>query len=491
MLAALCPLPKQQQQQQQQDLDTISGPGLTAQHVAFLRAAIYAEQYDFAARWLKKFGWPLPDALTFASTPRQRKQPQRNFQQYHQHQQTSAEPSTRSFSSLSPPPPSLVVASGGVALVLRYYYLSGVVQVGCKNWCLAIRNFWTTLSVPTEDDVVSTFHVAAYKKMILAQCLLSAQQSPCFSENEMTMVRSSSSTSSSSTITLPASCSSSEPLSTPKAAPPGLARLLKSATTMDTMKSQRQGQQQRHEEPEDHQDGVTHMVEGEFAEQGQQPLLQQHVPEFSHQQHSTTPHHGLGTTQSPTRADHASGVRVYMDLVRTFLKGDQTCFSKLAESNAELIGSDGNTEIVHQTLSAIMKRKVFELSRIYKVCTLGHLATELELSDLKQLQTLLVQLSEEHGWGIEITAGNDTTGNDALVRLPKLTPLHCMTSSRQKMDDLLDISELMQLTEMVQKLDVAVSISPKYQSYLRKENSGSNSASENKGPRGVEDHPFE
>ena len=55
-------------------------------------------------------------------------------------------------------------------LVLRYFYLRGMVHIGCDDFQLAIRCFWTVLSVPS--DAVSAIAVDAWKKMVLAKCLL-------------------------------------------------------------------------------------------------------------------------------------------------------------------------------------------------------------------------------------------------------------------------------------------------------------------------------
>mmetsp|Transcript_432 Transcript_432/g.667 ORF Transcript_432/g.667 Transcript_432/m.667 type:complete len:335 (+) Transcript_432:506-1510(+) len=54
--------------------------------------------------------------------------------------------------------------------VLRYYLLRGMVHVGCDDFQMAIRCFWTVLSVPS--DAVSAYVVDAWKKMVLAKCLL-------------------------------------------------------------------------------------------------------------------------------------------------------------------------------------------------------------------------------------------------------------------------------------------------------------------------------
>ena len=93
---------------------------ITAAHVEFLSCALLAGQYRFARRMVND-AWPTPHR---ASTVEQ---------------------------------------------VLRYYYLRGMVHIGCDEFKMAIRCFWTVLSVPME--VVSAIAVEAWKKMVLCHCL--------------------------------------------------------------------------------------------------------------------------------------------------------------------------------------------------------------------------------------------------------------------------------------------------------------------------------
>lgn len=57
-----------------------------------------------------------------------------------------------------------------VELVLRYFYMRGMVHVGCDHFQLAIRSFWTAVSIPS--DTASVIAVDAWKKMVLAKCLV-------------------------------------------------------------------------------------------------------------------------------------------------------------------------------------------------------------------------------------------------------------------------------------------------------------------------------
>jgi hypothetical protein len=94
---------------------------ISALTVEFIQCALLAEQYRYVARIISD-DWPLPG------------------------KGTSAE------------------------LVLRYCYLRGLLHIGCDDLKLAVRCFWTVLSVPC--DCVSVIAVDAWKKMIVAKSML-------------------------------------------------------------------------------------------------------------------------------------------------------------------------------------------------------------------------------------------------------------------------------------------------------------------------------
>ena len=94
---------------------------IMAAHVEFLQCALLAGQYRFACRMVRD-DWPRPQRVT------------------------------------------------SVEQVLRYYYLRGMIHIGCDEFKVAIRCFWTVLSVPMER--VSVIAVEAWKKLVLCQCLV-------------------------------------------------------------------------------------------------------------------------------------------------------------------------------------------------------------------------------------------------------------------------------------------------------------------------------
>ncbi|KAG7338958.1 hypothetical protein IV203_016234 [Nitzschia inconspicua] len=96
-------------------------PPLQQAGVEFLQCAILSEQYRYAARSVEGT-WPRPTSGVTIKT------------------------------------------------VLRYYYLRGIVHLGCGDYTMAHRCWWTCLSVPA--DACSAIMVAAWKKLSLVQPLL-------------------------------------------------------------------------------------------------------------------------------------------------------------------------------------------------------------------------------------------------------------------------------------------------------------------------------
>ena len=102
-------------------LQSVRTRTLGAAHVEFLQCAILAGQYRFARRVVGD-EWPRPDRATTADQ------------------------------------------------VLRYFYLRGVLHIGCDEFRLAIRCLWTVLSVPA--GAVSPVAVDAWKKLVLVKSLV-------------------------------------------------------------------------------------------------------------------------------------------------------------------------------------------------------------------------------------------------------------------------------------------------------------------------------
>lgn len=101
-------------------------PPLQQASVEFLQCALSAEQYRYAASLIKGT-WPSPTSTVNVKT------------------------------------------------VLRYYYLRGMIHLGCQDYVNAHRCWWACLSVPSashNNDTCSAIAIAAWKKLALVQPLL-------------------------------------------------------------------------------------------------------------------------------------------------------------------------------------------------------------------------------------------------------------------------------------------------------------------------------
>mmetsp|Transcript_28536 Transcript_28536/g.69164 ORF Transcript_28536/g.69164 Transcript_28536/m.69164 type:complete len:487 (+) Transcript_28536:362-1822(+) len=97
---------------------------LQSASVEFLQCSLLAEQYRYAARLLQG-AWPRP------------------------------------------------MEGSSVKQVLRYYYLRGMIHLGCNDLVQSHRCFWTCLSIPSDSLSKITFE--AWKKMVLVQCIMAKQ----------------------------------------------------------------------------------------------------------------------------------------------------------------------------------------------------------------------------------------------------------------------------------------------------------------------------
>ena len=360
---------------------------LTPLHVEFLQACIYAEQYRYAERWVTDT-WPRP-------------------------------------------------CGGGVSVeqVLRYYYLRGTVHLACEHFELAIRCFWTCLSIPA--DVPSKIVIAAWKKLVLIQCLVA--------EDVFAVVEQDSSDKDKINNPL---------LSLPKVLPACMNRLINQATSVERRAEEKSAASLPAGAPPEEMvppaGGVVHMVEASLAgDQG---------GEFA-----------VDIGSSPSGP--AEEMRIYIQLANAYNNVDRVAFEKLQRDHETTLAEDQNTGLVFQCSARLIRRHVFLLSSIYSVISLTQLAELLQLDEI-HLQRLLLKISMDKVWPIEMRVDGATT----FVVFPPRTE-----------NVAFDTNQLVQLSYLIRNLDTSVASSSKYTSMLRKDGNRKNRESSPAGPRGVED----
>ena len=254
--------------------------------------------------------------------------------------------------------------SSSVKQVLRYYYLRGMVHLGCNDFTMAHRCFWTCLSIPAEN--VSKIMLEAWKKLLLVQCLLYH----------------------------PKTDSVRAAFQSPKSMPTCMTRLLSSYKETSKLQSPTP-QQQQQQQPEQ-----TQQQELEAEE-----LLQQTNPERFMQRRQQKL-----ATETVVR---------YMEFAESFYKSEKETFQNLMESHQAAILEDGNLGLLQQCLSQLVRNQVIQLSRMYSVVPISKVASLLKITDESLVPTVLLESKvpcQIQGDGMVVFQDDDSTdSSQALV----------------------------------------------------------------------------
>jgi hypothetical protein len=381
-----------------------------------------------------------------------------------------------------------------VEILLRYYYLRGIVYMGCKPeyYPLAIRCFWTCLSVPVASDAnaVSAIAVAAWKKMILLQCLspIGVLYTTTAATGKTSLENSSSKTMAMSVISsgnVPAVTAPtfSNPLSTPKdmawdlvrffahAKPPPNARF-PNQSTFAAKKTSIHVQAAELPQIVDENEGSRHVIEMDTDSIGLVCASSTIVAVPSGSEDRTT---AEANYISQTKASSGAapvhypslGVYVYKQLVQAFVNIDRNKFDAILEECYELFHSDGNVGLVRGLGLAILHRHIYELSRVYATILLDDLAGEMNLPS-HLVHSSLVDLQTKFAWPVQLVQTSPATTIDAskssitVVFPPQLPRLHLDSGN----NEISLVKQLNDLTVTVRQLDNAIAASPKYKAAL-------------------------
>lgn len=341
-------------------------------------------------------------------------------------------------------------------VVLRYYYLRGVVYMGCTSTptttapnVLAIRCFWTCLSIPTASGVnsVSSIAIAAFKKLVLLQALSPfgilhtvmirikndgrnkvAEENLSANDNSSTsVIMPSTSTGMSSGVPATTSPSATNPLSTPSEMPWDLVR---------------------------------------FIAQANPP-----IPVSSSSSHAvaTTPHR-LNRTGSNDEKSISSrnrytyphfGVHVYQVLLQTFIMIDRKKFDTILNEHFELFQTDGNLGYVTRLSNALYYRQIYVISRSYASIPMYQLCTEMNSLSIDEMRVLLTKLQENLLWPVQII----TSEQEEVVVFPSDLPRPVMLATDN--DDVLEPQhQLMELSQRMQQVNAMIETSSKYKTAM-------------------------
>lgn len=222
--------------------------------------------------------------------------------------------------------------------VLRYYYLRGMIHLGCNDYIIAHRCFWTCLCVPAE--VACKTVIEALKKLVLVQCIMN---DGCNKE--------------------------SNGLSLPKSTPTCIGRMITSATGGDSSLA------------------ATSAAHGQL----QFPT--------NHSQNSNAFAAGSQTKEPEGKKEPADPERLscYIAIANAFYTREKAKLEALVEENQLTLKSDGNMGLVQLCHTQLVHNQVRHLSKIYSVISCEKLAALLSTtppdtsSTQQHVSSLLVQ----------------------------------------------------------------------------------------------------
>ena len=402
----------------------------------FLQACILCHQYSFALQRIAH-KWPVPQKPT----------------------------STGSISTG-------VTATCSVDAVLRYYYLRGIVCMGCCDKTttaslnsLAIRCFWTCLTIPTKSgaNTVSSIAVAAYKKLVLLQALSplgilhttmiqinsdgrqkGAEDTNNTNDNSSTSVIMPSTGSGMSSgmpsITIP---SATNPLSTPKEMSWDLLRYISQANPPTLVSS-----------------SSSHMT----APTPQQINTTGHNIESSYVG-------SMNTEKSMSSRNRCTyphfGVHVYEQLIHAFIAIDRKKFNYVMNEYSELFHTDGNYGYVSRLSNALYYRQVYVISRSYASIPIRQLCLEMNSLPIDHVRVLLQKFQENLSWPVKIITISSTEGNESeeVVLFPSDLPRPIMFA---KGDERMmgPQHQMMELSQKMQEVNAMIESSSKYKTAL-------------------------
>lgn len=251
---------------------------LQSASVEFLQCSLLAEQYRYAARLLQGT-WPRP------------------------------------------------MEGSSVKQVLRYYYLRGMIHLGCNDLVMAHRCFWTCLSIPSDSLSKITFE--AWKKMALVQCLSSPPGKVV--------------------------------LRTPKSMPNVMVKLLSSYREGGSGSGK----------PKHHPRAVSR-------------------GDMDYQPGERRPSQSRLSAQRLDQLTAQDAVATYMSLVEAFSARSKTKFEAILKEKAATLAEDHNMGLVRQCLTQLVRNQVIHLSTMYSVVPVSKVVSILGLANEAKVATLLL-----------------------------------------------------------------------------------------------------
>jgi len=320
-----------------------------------------------------------------------------------------------------------------ISIILRYYYLRGIVHYGCgrDHHSMAHRCWWTCLCIPV--DIVSTIAVQAWKKLTLVQPLLDINDNN--NDGERPNRADAIDVDSPATFSVSKNKSKAHPETR---LPKCLTKSIRTFIDFSSISARKQ---------EDHQTTTTGAVES-----------------------------------STSREKDLSSV--YTRLGPAVEAVDRTSVESLVRAHESVLTADGNMGMAHNCLRRVKELQVRKASKMFSVTSVQILARRWKVTPEEASQQLfdamklgVVPCRVEKDGTVVFLSPKDSASNSTT------------TATTTTSTDLADLTGWMKLLEQLQRMDVNLSISSKYNSAKRKEDKGmiGGDMIGTAGPRGVEE----
>jgi len=321
-----------------------------------------------------------------------------------------------------------------ISIILRYYYLRGIVHYGCgrDHYSMAHRCWWTCLSIPI--DLVTVIAVQAWKKLTLVQPLLDVDNNnrergePKIADViDMNIDGNSNIISAGNPATFTASKKKSNVhpgTRLPKCTPKGLSKSIRTLIDANSIGARKQ------------KSSLSGAVE--------------------------------------SREKDLYSVYTYLGPAVEIV--DRTSAESLVRAHESILAADGNMDMAQNCLRRVKELQVQTASKMFSVTSIQILArrwkvtpeeASQQLSDAMELGVVPCRV-EEDGTVVFLSSKDSARNN---------------TSTNWA-----DLTGWIKLLERMQRMDVNLSISSKYNAVMRKEDTGMiGDMVESTGPRGVEE----
>jgi hypothetical protein len=329
-----------------------------------------------------------------------------------------------------------------ISIILRYYYLRGIVHYACgrDQYSLSHRCWWTCLSIPV--DIVSDIAVQAWKKLTLVQPLLDINDSTRGFGAVRADVIDANMDGNSNIISaggLSISSSASEKkikaypgTRLPKCTPKGLSKSIRELIDNNSINMKKQENDQ------------------ESAVESRKPLW--------------------------PKLRENDVYSVYAHLGPAVEAVDRSFVESLVREHESVLVADGNMGMAQNCLRRVKELQVRSASKMFSVTSIQILARRWKISPEEALQ----QLSDAMELGV-VPSQVEDDGSVVFLSLQN-------SASYGTSMDLADLTGWMKLLEQMQRMDVELSISSKYNAAKRKDDKSLvGDVMGAAGPRGVED----